>query len=233
MSGALSTFKLRAALPPILKRGSPAGTLSRGISILLMSLLPVFAGSGPGASRLPASSASAPSPFSNVLRLGEWAAQVAMRVSPLLSHKRGVDPFGITIRGPYKGLPPVVEHQAEQPVLAATAVTVPTLEKAVQALAIGGVNVGQREILIGSRPVLEGDLLVLESGGSQFVVWVQSVEERGVVFCDIDLQKHLLKPVGSAPKGLPMSAAPKELPRNPAYGIPDISHFLNNQDAQP
>jgi hypothetical protein len=85
----------------------------------------------------------------------------------------------------------------------------------------------------GSRPVLEGDLLVLESGGSQFVVWVQSVEERGVVFCDIDLQKHLLKSVGSAPKGLPVAAAPKELPGNPAYGIPDISHFLNNQDAQP
>jgi hypothetical protein len=53
------------------------------------------------------------------------------------------------------------------------------------------------------------------------------------VFCDIDLQKHLLKSVGSAPKGLPVAAAPKELPGNPAYGIPDISHFLNNQDAQP
>ena len=91
----------------------------------------------------------------------------------------------------------------------------------------------QREILIGSRSVLEGDLLVLESGGSRFVVWVQSVEEHGVVFCDIDLQKHLLKPVGSAPKGLPVAAAPKELPGNPAYGIPDISHFLNNKDAQP
>ena len=229
----LSTFKPRGAFPPALKRGSPVGTLSGVISILLMSLLPVFAGPEPGASRLPASSASTPNPFSNVLRLGEWATQVAMRVSPLLSHKRGIDPFGITIRGPYKGLPPVVEHAAEKPNLAATAAKVPTLEKAVQALAIGGVNVGQREILIGSRSVLEGDLLVLESGGSRFVVWVQSVEERGVVFCDIDLQKHLLKPVGSAPKGLPVAAAPKELPGNPAYGIPDISHFLNNKDAQP
>jgi hypothetical protein len=215
------------------QHGNPANSLARGICVLLLSLLPVFAGPAPGASRLPASSASAPSPFSNVLRLGEWAAQVAMREGPLLSHKRGVDPFGITIRGPYKGLPPVVEHPAEQPNLAATAANVPTLEKAVQALAIGGVNVGQREILIGSRSVLEGDLLVLESGGSRFVVWVQSVEEHGVVFCDIDLQKHLLKPVGSAPKGLPLAAAPKELPGNPAYGIPDISHFLNNKDAQP
>jgi hypothetical protein len=199
--------------------------------MLLMSLLPVFAGPAPGASRLPAASASAPSPFSNVIRLGEWATQVAMRESHLLSHKRGFDPFGITIRGPYKGLPPVVEHPAEQPNLAATAAKIPTLEKAVQALPIGGVNVGQREILIGSRLVHEGDLLVLESGGSRFVVWVQSVEERGVVFCDIDLQKHLLKPVGSAPKGLPVAAAPKELPGSPSYGIPDVSHFLN-KDAQ-
>jgi hypothetical protein len=199
---------------------------------LLLSLLPLFAAPAPGASVAPASAASAPSPFSNVLRLGEWAAQVAMRVSPLLSHKRAIDPFGINIRGPYKGLPPVVEHPAEQTNLAATAAKVPTLEKAVQALAIGGVNVGQREILIGSRSVHEGDLLVLESGGSRFVVWVQSVEERGVTFCDIDLQKHLLKPVGSAPKGLPLAAAPKELPGDPAYGIPDIRHFLN-KDAQP
>jgi hypothetical protein len=208
------------------------GTLSRGISILLMSLLPVLAGPAPGASRLPASSASTPSPFSNVIRLGEWATQVAMRESHLLSHKRGVDPFGITIRGPYKGLPPVVEHPAEQPNVAAVAVNVPTLEKAVQALQIGGVNVRQHEILIGSRSIHEGDLLALESGGSRFVVWVQSVEERGVTFCDLDLQKHLLKPVGSAPKGLPLAAAPKELPGNPAYGIPDIRHFLN-KDAQP
>jgi hypothetical protein len=228
----LSTFSSRGAFRPALKHGNPANALARGITMLLMSLLPVFAGPAPGASRLPASSASAPNPFSNVIRLGEWAAQVAMRESHLLSHKRGVDPFGISIRGPYKGLPPVVEHSAEQPNLAANAAKVPTLEKAVQALAIGGVNVGEHEILIGSRSIHEGDLLVLESGGSRFVVWVQSVEERGVTFCDIDLQKHLLKPVGSAPKGLPVAAAPKELPGNPAYGIPDISHFLNKDAPQ-
>ena len=76
-------------------------------------------------------------------------------------------------------------------------------------------NVGGHEILIGSRSIREGDLLVLESGGRQFVVWVQSVGVRGVLFCDTDLKKHILKPVGSAPKGLP-GAAPKELPGDPA-----------------
>lgn len=207
--------------------------------MLLISVLPAFAAPSPaplsGAWRVPASGASAPSPFLNVLRLGESATQIALREGHLLSHLRGIDPFGITIRGPYKGLPPVAEHPAEQPNvldLAAAAAKVPTLEKAVQALQIGGVNTGQREILIGSRSIHEGDLLVLESGGSRFVVWVQSVEARGVTFCDINLQKHILRPVGSAPKGLPVAAAPKELPGNPAYGIPDISHFLNNKDAQ-
>ena len=200
----------------------------------LLGISPAFAGPSPapasGASRVPA----APSPFLNVSQLGESAAQAALREGHLLSHLRGIDPFGITIRGPYKGLPPVAEHPAEQPTplnLAAAAAKIPTLEKAVQALQIGGVNARGREILVGSRSIHEGDLLVLEFGGSHFVVWVQSVEERGVLFCDIDLQKHILRPVGSAPKGLPVAAAPKELPGDPAYGIPDISHFLN-KDAQ-
>ena len=130
-----------------------------------------------------------------------------------------------------KVFPPSRNTQRKNRNLAVAAAKIPTLEKAVQALPIGGVNARGREILVGSRSIHEGDLLVLESGGSHFVVWVQSVEERGVLFCDIDLQKHILRPVGSAPKGLPVAAAPKELPGDPAYGIPDISHFLN-KDAQ-
>src|SRR5208283_5464433 len=160
----------------------------------LLGISPAFAGPSPapasGASRVPA----APSPFLNVSRLGESAAQAALREGHLLSHLRGIDPFGIAIRGPYKGLPPVAEHPAEKANLAAAAAKIPTLEKAVQALPIGGVNARGREILVGSRSIHEGDLLVLESGGSHFVVWVQSVEERGVLFCDIDLQKHILRP---------------------------------------
>jgi hypothetical protein len=235
----LGRWSSRPAFQTPLKLGNPANSLARAIFLLLISLLPAFAGPSPtppsAASHVPASGASAASPFLNVLRLGESATQVATHESHLLSRTRGIDPFGIAIRGPYKGLPPVAQHPVEQPSplnLAAAAAKVPTLEKAVQSLSIGGVNVREREILIGSRAVHEGDLLVLESGGSQFVAWVQSVEESGVMFCDVDLQKHILKPVGSAPKGLPLAAAPKELPGDPAYGIPDIRYFLNN-DAQP
>ena len=102
------------------------------------------------------------------------------------------------------------------------AVHVPTLEQAVQELAIGAVNVGTHEILIGSRSIREGDLLVLESEGRQFVVWLQTVGVRGVLFCDTDLQKHILKPVGSGPK---------ELPEDSVQGVSDIRNFLD-KDAQ-
>jgi hypothetical protein len=194
----------------------------------LLGISPAFADAAPGAPNGSASGVSAPIVYVSVNHLGESEQQAALRDGQLLSHRRTTDPFGITIRGPFKGLPPVIEHPAAPSVQtdaspAAAAVKGPTLEKALQELSIGGVNVGLHEILIGSRSLREGDLLVLESGGQQFVVWLQSVEVRGVMFCDIDLQKHILKPFGSAPKDLPGDSAQR---------IPDIRHFLN-KDAQP
>ena len=94
----------------------------------------------------------------------------------------------------------------------------PTIEKAVQELSIGAVNVGAHEILIGSRSVREGDLLVLESGSRQFVVWLQKVGVHGVLFCDIDGNKPLVKPFGSGPR---------ELPEDSFWGMSDISNLLN------
>jgi hypothetical protein len=195
----------------------------------LLGNSPAFAGPAPAAPNVSASRASAPIAYLTVNHLGESDQQAALKEGQLLSHRRTTDPFGITIRGPFKGLPPVVEHPVAPVVQtaasqAAAAVNVPTLERALQELSIGGVNVGRHEILIGSRSIREGDLLVLESGGQQFVVWLQSVEVRGVMFCDIDLQKHILKPFGSPPKDLPGDSA--------RGGIPDIRHFLN-KDAQP
>ncbi len=116
--------------------------------------------------------------FVTVNRLGESDQEAALRDGKLLSHRRTADPFGITVRGPFKGLPPVVEQPAAAPAQpaatpappplsqVAAAVNVPTLEKAIQELVIGAVNLGSHQILIGSRSIREGDLLVLESGGS-------------------------------------------------------------------
>jgi hypothetical protein len=172
--------------------------------------------------------------FVTVNRLGESDREAALRDGKLLSHHRTADPFGIAVRGPFKGLPPVVEQPPAAPAqLAATpappplsqvaaAVNVPTLEKAIQELVIGAVNLGSHQILIGSRSINEGDLLVLQSGGVQFVVWVQSVGVSGVLFCDTDLQKHILKPLGFGPK---------ELPMDQIWGVSDISKSLD-QDAK-
>ena len=114
--------------------------------------------------------------FVTVNRLGESDQEAALRDGKLLSHRRTTDPFGITVRGPFKGLPPVAEQPAAAPATTcatpappplsqvAAAVNVPTLEKAIQELVIGAVNLGSHQILIGSRSIREGDLLVLESG---------------------------------------------------------------------
>jgi hypothetical protein len=204
--------------------------------MLLISLLPALADPVAGVvsngmtTQVPPAAA-----FVTVNHLGESDQQAALRAGELLSRHRATDPFGIVIRGPFKSLPPVVERpkpapaqpNAAPPVTqvaqVAAAINGPTLEKAVQELAVGGVNLGSHQILIGSRSVHEGDLLVLENGGHQFVVWVQSVGVSGVLFCDTDLQKHILKSFASGPK---------ELPGNSIRVISDIGSFLE-KDAKP
>jgi hypothetical protein len=200
-----------------------------GLSALLMCGVPALADPVPAAVPTLTIGAADPHPFTAVNQLGESDQQAALREGQLLSHRRATDPFGNTIRGPYKALP-VVEQPAAvpgQPTGATPAtpvvVTAPTLEQAVRELTIGAVNVGAHEILVGSRLIREGDLLVLESGGRQFAVWVQDIGVRGVLFCDIDLQKHLLKPFGSGPR---------ELPGDSVWGVSNIDNFSNKDASQ-
>jgi hypothetical protein len=197
-----------------------------GFLTVLMCLLPAFADPVPVVSNGPASGVSTPNAYLTVSHFGEPDQQAALREGQLLSRRRSTDPFGNSIRGPYKALPAVVEHPVAAsgpPTTVSPVINAPTLEKAVQELAVGAVNVGAHEILIGSRSIREGDLVVLESGGRQFVVWVQNVGVRGVLFCDIDMQKHILKPFGSGPK---------ELPEDSVWGATDIRNFLK-KDAHP
>jgi hypothetical protein len=147
-------------------------------------------------------------PYAVVNHVGEADQQVTLKDGKLLTHRRTADPFGVAIRGKFKGLPPVAEHPSAvsspaQPNASPAASNVLTLEKAVQQLPIGAVNIADREALIGSRPVHEGDLLVLELSGHQFVVWVQSIDQRGVQFCDINLQQHATKQFRFGPNELP------------------------------
>ena len=134
-------------------------------------------------------------------------------------------PFAEVLKIPYRwrnNPRPHQQHQytsnAASQVVAPT-VNVPTLEKAIEELTIGAVNPGSHQILVGSRSIREGDLVVLESGGQQFSVWVQSVGMSGVLFCDTDLQKHILKPFGFGPK---------ELPKNSVWETSDLRNLLDS-----
>jgi hypothetical protein len=114
------------------------------------------------------------------------------------------------------------QNQSSNPVQAALAATnEPTFAEAVQQLHVGGINLGTREVLIGSQSFREGDLLVLELRGRQFVVWVQSVDRRGVQFCDVNLQQHKLNS---------FRFGPTELPDRFAGRQQDVHEFLK-QDA--
>jgi hypothetical protein len=191
--------------------------------VVLISILPAFADPAPGTFSGSTPAVPAPNAYATVKHLGESEQQATAREGQLLSRRRATDPFGNIIRGAFKGLPPVVEHSPTPgaptaATQAAAAASLPTLEKAVEELAIGAVNIGAHEILIGSRSIREGDLLVLESGGHQFAAWVQSVGVHGVLFCDIEMQKQILKPFGSGPK---------DLPAHSDSGISDIRNFLN------
>jgi hypothetical protein len=199
----LDLFALPITFRTVSKCGNRASLLTHGICLLLMVTPAAFANAAPDASAISAAAPAGPGLFT-INHLGETEQQTALRSGQLLAHRRAADPFGNVIRGPYKALPPVVERPvaAGQPTAVAPAVHVPTIEQAVQELSIGAVNVGAHEILVGSRSIREGDLLILESEGRQFVVWVQDIGVRGVTFCDIDMQKHLLKPFGSGPKDL-------------------------------
>jgi len=160
-----------------------------------------------------------PERYGVVNHIGDEQQQVSLDDGRLLARRRTTDSFGVAIRGKFKGLPPVAEHpaaprQPNQPVQAPVVASGPTLEQAIEQLPIGGVNIGSREVLIGPRSVHEGDLLVLELSGQQFVVWVQSVDRRGVQFCDVTLQQHTLKPFRFGPDELPASAGAQLSVRN-------------------
>jgi len=165
-----------------------------------------------------------PKPLDVIQKLGDkaWAET---RESKLLSRQEpnrqpgAYDQFRVEIRGKFRGLPPVKITLAPPqpkpmpgaavkpaPVAAASPTpdpNLPTWEKAVNGLPVGAINVWTREVLIGSRSVREGDLMIVEFKGKSFPVWVRRVSDGEVEFCDAELQQSTVKPVRIGPKELP------------------------------
>ena len=196
------------------------------IALLALFLFAKSVSADPGQDSNKISPAPSSSPYAIVNHIGEADQQVTLREDKLLAHRRTIDPFGIAIRGKFKGLPPVAEHpatpsQPNQPAQAPVVAGGPTFEQAIEQLPIGAINIDSREMLIGSRSIHEGDLLILELSGQQFVVWVQGIDRRGVQFCDVTLQRHKVKP---------FRFGPNELPADIAGAQADVRNFLN-QDA--
>ena len=213
---------MKQSTEPSNRRRGDAATRRHGAVIRLVTLLMLTtsASGDPAQSDGKISPATSPGPYIIVNHIGEADRQVRLLEDKLLAHRRTIDPFGIAIRGKFKGLPPVEQHPAATnlPVQAVKAVSNElTLEKAIQQLPVGAVNVAGHEALIGFQSIHEGDLLVLELSGHRFVVWVESIDRRGVQFCDINLQLHALKP---------FRFGPTELPESSATGQTDVRDFL-------
>jgi hypothetical protein len=213
--------------PPSAEESSPGidrGTLTnRSSRRPVLTLIGVLASAtlasadpGTGTASPNAKIAPSPSPYVVVSHLDETDQQISLKDGKLLAHRHATDPFGIAMSGKFKGLPLIVERPVTNPAKTNEPVQVPavgnelTLEKAVQQLPIGAVNIDSHEALVGFRAVHEGDLLVLDLNRHQFVVWVESIDRRGVQFRDINLQQHATKPFRFGPNELPDDLAGRQ-----------------------
>lgn len=198
--------------------------LMRVALVALVALVsPALGDPGQGDSKV--SAAPSPSQYAVINQIGEAGKQVRWLEDKLLARQRATDPFGIAIRGKFKGL--LVQQHANTPAQAVKpANPLLTLEKAILQLPIGAVNVANREALIGNRSVHEGDLLVLELSGRQFVVWIESIDRRGVQFCDINLQNHALRSFRFGPTELPQNSEPNQPLQNSATKQSNVRDFL-------
>jgi hypothetical protein len=198
----------------------------RQIACVALATLATSALGDPGQSDSKASPAPAQSSYIIVSHIGEADQQVPLQEDKLLARSRTIDPFGVAIRGKFKGLLGEKRPAKSPAEVIKPAAPELTLEKAIQQLPIGAVNIGNREALIGVRSIHEGDLLVLELSGYRFVVWVESIDRRGVQFCDINLRNHALKPFHFGPTELPQNSAPTLSPKSSAAGETNVRDFL-------
>jgi hypothetical protein len=172
------------------------------------------------AGNLPVAANVSGSQLSVVNHLGD--PDLGLRDTKLLAHHRSTDPFAVPIRGKFRGLPPA---PVQKPITAAGPAPAPgppspTLAMAVQQLPVGAVNPNGREMLVASRLVREGDLLIIQLSGHRFFVWVQSIDERGAQFCDLDFKQQTLRPLRTGPRELETDAVQQH---------PNVKSFLEQK----
>ena len=228
----LSTFKPRAAFRSALKCGSPVGTLSRGISILLMSLPAGVCGTCACLATTGLQCLGA-KPFFECpapRRMGHAGGDA--RESFIVAQARG-RPFRNRHPRPIqKGLPPVVEHPSEQPNAGRYRRQRTDGRKSRPSITDRRGECGparnpdrvassMKETCWCWNPAAADSWF-----GSR--AWRSAVSPSARWIC----KSIFLNRWGLRRKVYLLPPHQKNYRGNPAYGIPDIRHFLN-KDAQP
>lgn len=106
------------------------------------------------------------------------AEDVELRAQKLSSRMRTLDPFSVSTF-PREDDVPVVDEDASRPTVRIT------LNQALQTLKLNGVNLSQKEFLIGGRNVYEGDVIELSFRNELFQALVVEVNATEIVFRDL------------------------------------------------
>ena len=157
---------------------------------VLVAIITILAGSGilaaqPAARAGKASQARKPLFFggervlTGAAELLPTAAQIETLAEKLSSRQRNVDPFGLAIF-PREENQPIVEDD-----FIARLTPKITLNQALQTLKINGVNLKQKEFLLGGRNACEGDVIELAYKAEIFQAQVLEVGPDEILFRDL------------------------------------------------
>lgn len=120
-------------------------------------------------------------------------AEIEAAAQKLSSRTRTLDPFSVSTF-PREDDKPVVEENENRPTLRIT------LNQALQTLKLNGINLSQKEFLIGGRNVYEGDVIELSFKNEIFQALCVEINATEIVFRDLQRGDVGIMPHNMIPK---------------------------------